>query len=250
MKPLCAAPASIIIARDSDRFDKFYISKEEAVQDMNVYQNAVDAAHEALAKKLSGTLLSHGYKTAEYAATAADAAALALKLIPGDATVGIPGTVTVRELGLPEALAAKGCKIFQHWDPSLKPEDRSKRLLEENLSDWFVTSSNAMTQDGHMVNIDGTGNRVACMAWGPGKMLFILSLDKVTRNLESAIARARDFGTPPNALRIGSTPPCTAVGHCVDCNAPNRVCRVVTILERVPFGREAHVILVGEKLGY
>lgn len=217
---------------------------------MDKLHKPVFDANEALGKKLCAALIANGYKTAEYAATAEEAAALATALIPDGVTVGIPGTVTARELGLVDKLADKKCTIYQHWDPNLKPEDRSKRLLEENLSDWFVTSSNAITLDGKMINIDGTGNRVAGMAWAPGKLLYIVSLNKVARDIESGIQRSRDVATPPNAIRVGGAPPCTKIGYCVDCNSPDRTCRVVTIMERAPFGRECHAIIVGEHLGY
>lgn len=217
---------------------------------MGVFQPPVDERNRNLARRVCATLLANGYRSAEYAETAEDAARMALTLIPDGVSVGIPGTVTLRELGLPDKLAEKNCTVYHHWDPKLTAADKGKRLLEENLADWFVTSSNAMTQDGKMVNIDGTGNRVAAMAWAPGKILYIVSVDKIARNTDSAIARARDLATPPNAVRTGWNAPCTKTGHCVDCNSPERVCRVVTIMERVPLGREAHVILVGEHLGY
>jgi hypothetical protein len=204
----------------------------------------------ALAQKISEALLKNGYRSAVYADTAAEARDVAAGMIPDGASVGIPGTVTVRQIGLPEKLESKGCRVIHHWDPALAPEDRAARLGGENAADWFVTSSNAITFDGKMVNIDGTGNRVAAMAWGRGKLLFIIGMNKAARDLESAIQRARDVATPANTARIGTATPCVSAGRCVDCNAPERSCRAVLILERVPFGREAHVILTGESLGY
>lgn len=217
---------------------------------MSVFDAPVNEVKKALGDKICKALLSNGYKTASFAATAKEAADMAIAMIPDNASVGIPGTVTARELGLPDMLAGKNCTVFHHWDPALKPEQKNSRLTDENNADWFITSSNAITFDGKMINIDGTGNRVACMAWGIGKILYIVSLNKAEKDVESAIARARNAATPPNALRVGSKPPCTQIGHCVGCNAPDRTCRVLTIMERVPFGREAHVILVGEDLGY
>lgn len=210
----------------------------------------VKEKNQALGEKLCKALLAKGFKTARYAEDAAAAAALALSLVPEKSSVGVPGTVTVRELALLEKLEAKGCTIYHHWDPALPPEKKTTRFIEENIADWFITSANALTNDGKIINIDGTGNRVAAMAWAPGKILYIVSLNKVARDTDSAIARARDFATPPNAIRIGGKPPCAQVGHCVNCDSPDRICRVVTIMERVPFGREAHIILVGETLGY
>ena len=216
---------------------------------MSDFQSYTKDTKEAFGKRLCATLLGIGYKSAQYAADAEKAAELAASLIEDGASVGIPGTVTVREIGLPAKLEGKGCAIHHHWQP-LDAKQKIAVLTGENSADWLVTSSNAMTMDGFMVNIDGTGNRVAGMAWAPGKLLYILSLNKVARNTEAAIARARDFATPPNAKRIGVNPPCVSTGHCMNCNSPERVCRVVTIMERVPLGREAHVILVGENLGY
>ncbi|MDR1917334.1 MAG: lactate utilization protein [Synergistaceae bacterium] len=218
---------------------------------MSALDEPLKKANEALGKKITSSLLSNGYRTAVYAHDAHDAIRLALGLIPDNCSVGIPGTVTVRELGLPERLIEKKCRVYHHWDPSLTTaEARAARLAEENSADWFVTSSNAVTLDGKMVNIDGTGNRIACMSWGTGRILFIIGLNKVARDLDGAIARARNSATPANSLRTGLDTPCSKTGYCVDCNSPDRACRVISIIERVPFGREAHVILVGEKLGY
>ena len=217
---------------------------------MGGFEAPVKETKKALGEKMCKSLLAKGFKSAQYAEDAASAAEMAISLVPGKSSVGVPGTVTIRDLGLIEKFEGKGCAVYHHWNPNLSREERGTRYTEENAADWFVTSANAMTIDGKIVNIDGTGNRVAAMAWAPGKILYIVSLNKVAHDLDKAIARARDTATPPNALRVGSKPPCTQLGHCVDCDAPDRVCRVVTIQERVPLGREAHIILVGENLGY
>lgn len=217
---------------------------------MGGLEGPVKAARKALGDTLCERLLAKGFKSARYAEDAAAAVELAMELVPGGCTVGVPGTITVRELGLIGKLEAQGCTIYHHWDPNLTADNKSERFIAENTADWFITSANAMTTDGKIINIDGTGNRVAGMAWGPGKILYIVSLNKVAHDLEKAIARARDSATPPNAARIGIHTPCTQIGHCVDCNSPERVCRVVTIMERVPLGREAHIILTGVNLGY
>jgi hypothetical protein len=205
---------------------------------------------EALGKKICAAFLSNGYKSAVYAPFAADAAKLALDMIPEGASVGVPGSVTVRQLGLIEGLEAKNCAVYHHWDPDLAALNRAERLKAENSADWFVTSSNAITYDGKMINIDGTGNRVAAMSWGTGSILYIVSINKAMPDMTSALARARDISTPANALRVGSRTPCVKIGHCADCKSPDRLCRAVLILERPTFGRNTHVIIVGEDLGY
>jgi hypothetical protein len=207
-------------------------------------------ARETLGKRMCAAFLANGYRSAVYAPFAADAAKLALEMIPDGVSVGIPGSVTARQLGLVEKLEAKKCRVYHHWDPDLAPENRAERLRAENSSDWFITSSNAMTYDGKMINIDGTGNRVAAMSWGTGSVLYIVSLNKAAPDLAAALARARDIATPANALRVGTEEPCVKMGHCVDCKSPDRMCRAVLILERATFGRDTHVILVGENLGY
>ena len=217
---------------------------------MDAFMAHLNKANEALGKKICEALLSNGYKSAVYAATASEALEAASGLIPDAVSVGIPGTVTVRQMGFFERLEGKGCRVIHHWDPSLTPEAKNERLTEENAADWFVTSSNAITYDGIMVNIDGTGNRVAAMAWGPGKILFVVGINKAARDLDSAIMRVRDAATPPNTMRVSINTPCVELGYCTNCSSPQRVCRVLLILERAPFGREAHVILVGESLGY
>jgi hypothetical protein len=215
--------------------------------DLTVFAREVK---ETLGKRMCASFLANGYKSAVYVPFAADAAKLALEMIPDGASVGVPGSVTVRQLGLIEKLEAKQCRVYHHWDPDLAPENRAERLKAENSADWLVTSSNAMTYDGKMINIDGTGNRVSAMSWGTGSVLYIVSVNKAAPDLTAALARARDVATPPNALRVGTEEPCVKMGHCVDCKAPNRMCRAVLILERATFGRDTHVIIVGEDLGY
>jgi hypothetical protein len=194
-------------------------------------------------------LATNGFQ-ASYAETREEAVNAVLSLVPEGTSVGIPGSVTIRELGLPEILEARGNRIVQHWDPSLLPEDRAQRWNDELSSDVFLTSSNAVTLAGELVNIDGTGNRVAGMAWAKNRICFVIGINKVSRDLESALQRIRDWATPINGIRLGMDLPCIKAGFCVDCKVPQRACRAVSVLERAPYGRDAHVILVGEILGY
>lgn len=216
---------------------------------MDLYE-AVSAANEKLGRTVCKTLEAHGF-AARYAADGRAALAAALELIPAGASVGVPGCVTARQLGLLDALTERGCSVFHHWDPQLKPADKNKRLMEEFASDWVVMSANAIAADqGTIVNIDGSGNRVAAMSWAPGKLLIIAGINKIAPDLASALKRAHDKATPPNVLRLGGAAPCAELGRCVDCSSHGRFCRVTALLERAPFGREIHVIIVGEALGY
>ena len=205
-------------------------------------------AREVLGHSVVKALQDKGYQ-ATYAATKEQALEEVLKLIPNNVSVGIPGTVTIREIGAMEKLTEKGCKIYHHWNPSLTPAERTQMLLDENNADYFLTSANAITRDGKIVNIDGNGNRVSGMAFGKGTLIFVIGMNKVASTLDEAFTRART-ATPPNVMRLGGNTPCVQTGYCVDCDSPARVCRAMLILERPVSGRKTHVIMVGENLGY
>lgn len=217
---------------------------------MSDFSEYIAKSRAPLGKQICEALVKRGFAGARYADTAEDAARLALDMPNSGESVGIPGTVTVRQLGLIEKYEEKGCKVYQHWTKGISAEEAVKARLDENSADWFVTSSNAITYDGKLVNIDGMGNRVAAMAWGTGKILYIISVGKACRDVESALQRIRDRAVAPNAIRLGHDIPCTKTGICVDCSAPKRSCRVITIQEYAPMGRECHAIIVGEDLGY
>ncbi|MGB4300520.1 MAG: lactate utilization protein, partial [Acetomicrobium sp.] len=134
--------------------------------------------YELLGNAIVKNLDKKGY-SAEYVATAEGAKRKIIDLIPERASVGVPGSVTLRELGLLEALEKRANKIVHHWDPSLVGEERIRRLQEELSCDVFLTSANALTIDGTIVNIDGTGNRVAGMAWTSGKIIYVIGINKV-----------------------------------------------------------------------
>ena len=186
--------------------------------------------------------------SAEYASTSQDALKRILEIIPQNASVGIPGTVTIRDIGALDALRERGNKIFQHWGQMSDKERRDARFLE-NTADVFLTSANALTRDGEIINIDGTGNRVAGMAWGNGLVLFVIGINKLAFDLSDGIKRARS-ATIPNAIRQNEETACVKAGHCVNCRDDKSMCRAILILERPVKGRQYHIIIVGENLGY
>ena len=205
-------------------------------------------AREALGQSVVKALKAKGYEAA-YVPSKEAALEEVLKLIPEGVSVGVPGTVTVREIGAMEKLEERGCTIYHHWNPALSPEERSQVLMDEYCADYFLTSANAITRDGKIVNIDGNGNRVSAMAWGRNTLIFVIGVNKVASDLEAAIARGRT-ATPPNVLRLNGNTPCVQTGYCVDCDSPARICRALLILERPVNGRKTHVIIVGEDLGF
>jgi hypothetical protein len=216
--------------------------------DLDMFDGARQKAREALGRSVVKALRGKGYE-ADYAPSKDAALDEVLKRIPQGVSVGVPGSVTIRQIGAMEKLKERGCAVYQHWNPALTPEERVQTLADENAADYFLTSANAVTRDGVIVNIDGNGNRVSAMAWGRGALIFVIGVNKVTSDLNAAIERCRS-ATPANALRLGGNTACTQTGYCVNCDSPGRVCRALLILERAIPDRKTHVIMVGEDLGF
>jgi len=171
-----------------------------------------------------------------------------LSLIPSSAIVGIGGSVSIREINLIETLTARGNTVLEHW---LQPEENVTTIMRKQLnSDVFVASSNAVTEDGKLINIDKAGNRVAAMIFGPKKVILIIGINKIVKDLEEGIRRVRNIAAPMNAKRRGDKTPCVTTGICTDCETPDRVCRVVTIMEKKPSRTDMTLIIVGEELGF
>lgn len=173
-----------------------------------------------------------------------------LKTIPKTSTIGIPGSVTVRELGIMEKLKKRGNKIYQHWRTELDEEtDKDARRLE-GTADYYLTSANAITTDGDIINIDGIGNRVASMIYGPKNVIIICGINKIVRSIDEGIKRSKNIAGVMNARRVGAETPCVKTGICVDCKAKRRICRVISIMQYRPWQTEITVALVAKNLGF
>jgi len=183
-----------------------------------------------------------------------DAVDKVLRLIPLDAKVGVGGSMTVRELGLIEALTRRGNRVVHHWQPEMPLKDWLPFMKEAHNSDVFLCSSNAVTEDGKLVNIDSTGNRVASMMFGPKKVIVIAGKNKIVKDVDEGLKRLKTVAGPLNAKRHNLVElPCVKTGTCADCNSPKRICRVITIMEKAPNRvKEPNitVMLVAEKLGF
>ena len=164
--------------------------------------------------------------------------------------VGVGGSMTIREIGILDQLRAKGHLIYDHWAPGLSREDSLRIRKSQMTCVVFLSSSNAVTMSGELVNIDGAGNRVNSITFGPGKVILVAGYNKLVEDVEEAIKRIKNEVTPMNARRLKADVPCAKTGRCVDCNSPDRLCRAVVILERKPVLTDMLVILVGEELGY
>lgn len=194
-------------------------------------------------------LKENGFKTI-YASTRIEAVEEILKLIPKDAVVGVGGSITVRELGLIDALSRQGNRVAQHWQKGLSQEESMAIRRTQLTSDVFLTSSNAVTESGQLVNVDGVGNRVAAMIFGPKKVIVVAGVNKIVTDLEGALDRVNNVASPMNAKRLTRKTPCAVTGACTDCRSPERICNVTTIINRRPIRTDFTVVLVGEELGY
>lgn len=180
-----------------------------------------------------------------YCQDAGEAKELALSLIGEDDVVAWGGSVTVDQIGIRSEL-----KNVIDRDAA-PPEDFIKVRRDALLSDVFMTSTNAITMDGELVNIDGMGNRVAAMCFGPGKVIVIAGANKIVKDEEAAIARIKTDACPPNCVRLLKKTPCAATGKCGDCKIPGQtICSytVTTRFSAIP--DRIHVILVNENLGF
>lgn len=164
--------------------------------------------------------------------------------------VGVPGTVSVRELDLLTRLEERGNRVVQHWVSGVSPEELRSLRVQQMNSDVLLTGTNALTLDGQLVNIDGTGNRVASMVFGPRKVVIVAGANKIVDDLEEAVHRVKRIAAPINAVRLGTRSPCATTGYCVDCESANTICAVTVVIDRRPSQTEMTVVLVPEDLGY
>jgi len=194
--------------------------------------------------------LKRRHMEAFYCPTGEGAAQKVSELIADGSTVTWGGTATVRDLGIPDMLRQRGTLTVLDRDLVDTPEGKQVIYLKAFTADAYLTSANAMSEDGVIVNIDGNGNRVAAISWGPKKVIFVIGLNKVTQTVEAAVARARSTASPINVQRFDINTPCKADGVCHNCNSAESICSYIHILRnnRTP-GRVA-VVLVGEDLGY
>ena len=184
-----------------------------------------------------------------YCATAEEARQKVSELIEDGSSVTWGGTMTVRDLGIPDYLRNRGTLEVLDRDMVGTAEEKQAMYLRAFSVDVYLTSANAISENGVIVNIDGNGNRVAAITWGPQKVIFVIGLNKVAQTVEAALARVRGTASPINAARFDIKTPCQIDGVCHNCNSPESICNYVHFLRNSPRGRHV-VVLVGEPLGY
>lgn len=204
------------------------------------YENqAKSIIHKLEARKMEGY----------YCPDKESAKAKVLELIgPNKKVVTYGGSMSLDEIGVKESVEEAGHDLLRR-EKYVTPEEKRECFAKQTLADVFMMSTNAITLEGELVNIDGSGNRVACLSFGPNEVIVVAGMNKVVSNVEEGIARSRNFAAPPNTVRLGCDTPCAKIGQCGNCLNDTICCQiVVTRASRVP-GR-IKVILVGEELGY
>jgi hypothetical protein len=186
-----------------------------------------------------------------YAPTAAKARKEIVDMIPKGATVYRCGSMTAVGLGLWEEIdALPEVNLIDPYQAGLSPEEGLELRRQGLIADVMIASTNAITLDGRLVNLDGIGNRVAAMAYGPKKVILVVGINKVAPDLESAMARVKHYAAPVNAIRFGVKTPCIETGLCQDCRSAQRICNIWSTIEGHMIKDRIHVKLVGEFLGY
>jgi hypothetical protein len=186
-----------------------------------------------------------------YASTSDRAREEILTMIPKGAIVFRCGSMTAANMGLWEAIGKlPGVELIDPYQPGTTAEEGLEQRRRGMTADVMISSANAITLDGKLVNLDGMGNRVGSMAFGPRKVILVIGMNKVAPDLDSAIARIKHYAAPINAMRVGVSTPCTETGFCADCRSPQRICNIWSIIEGHMIKDRIHVKLVGESLGY
>lgn len=186
---------------------------------------------------------------AYYCANKEEALAKALELIPKGASVGWGGALSAQQIGLMDALNSGEYNTIDR-DKAATPQERDQAMKKCLLADVFITGANALSLDGQMVNIDGNGNRVAAIVYGPDSVVVIAGMNKVVDNLETAVTRARTVAAPMNKQRFALDTPCEVTGTCADCKSDGCICNQLLITRNCkPTGR-IKIVLVGEELGF
>ncbi len=204
---------------------------------------------EKLGEKCVNAFKKHGFD-AHFVSSGEEARKLILDMASGYETFGFAGSDTTRSLGVLEELKSMGKTIYDHWQQGLSTEEDLEVRFQQGRCDCFLCSANAISATGEVVNVDGVGNRISGMSFGPKKVIIVAGMNKVRPDLDSALKRVWEVAGPMRAKSLNRETPCAETGVCTDCNAPQRICRITTILHRKPVLTDISIVLVNEALGF
>ncbi|WP_346896592.1 lactate utilization protein [Clostridium sp. UBA7503] len=165
-------------------------------------------------------------------------------------TVSCGGSMSLFETGVIDYLRSGKYNFLDRYEHGLSKDDLKKLYRNTFSADIYFTSTNAITKKGELYNVDGNGNRVAAMLYGPDKVIIIAGVNKIVENIEEAIKRNERVSAPANCKRLSKVTPCVKVGHCMDCSSEERICNEYTIIRRQGNKDRIHVIFLNEELGY
>ena len=212
---------------------------------MNDYQEWHNAV---VADRVIGNLKRNQFE-AIYFKTAIEASEYICNRIKPGMKVAFGGSMTIRALGIREKATAMGAALIDHGKPGLTEAERLEEMRRELTSDIFLCSTNALTLRGELINVDGYGNRVAAMIFGPGQVMVVAGINKLVRDEQAAFERLKNTAGPMNMKRLGRNTPCTSDGICHNCCSEERGCRAYTIIRKQPAQTPTTVIIIGENLG-
>ena len=210
--------------------------------------NPIEIRNEKAAGKVIKNLARRNIE-AFYCPTSREAVDKLLEMIPQGSSVTWGGSMSIRDIGIPAALADAG--KYEVYDRDKAPDRAAATeiYLKAFSCDYYLSSANAITEDGVIVNIDGTGNRVAAITFGPRNVIFVIGMNKLTQNVDAALARARSLAAPVNTARFDIQTPCKLDGVCHNCLSDDCIYNYIHYLRHSPKGKHK-VILVGESIGY
>lgn len=172
------------------------------------------------------------------------------ELVKENSTVSCGGSMSLFETGVIEHLRSGRYKFLDRYKEELSKEEITKIFKESFFADAYFASSNAVTEDGKLYNVDGNGNRVAAMLFGPEKVIIVVGVNKIVSNIEEAIKRNKEISAPANAKRLDKMTPCSKVGYCMKCKGNDKICREFTVISSQINRDRIHVIFMNENLGY
>ena len=217
---------------------------------MGLTEELVTWTHEKKCLKAVDSLVKNGFG-AVYCASPQEAFDCIIREAADAASVGFGGSMSIAGLEVETRLREMGREILNHGDPALSRDEKMVVMRRQLICDLFLSGTNALTLSGELVNIDATGNRVAAMFFGPRKVIVVAGRNKlVDGTVHDAILRVKNWATPPNSRRLNFKTPCAGTGFCSDCNSPDRLCRVTTIIDRKPRFTDLRVLVVNADLGF
>ncbi|GLI37829.1 LUD domain-containing protein [Geobacter hydrogenophilus] len=217
---------------------------------MSLTTELVDWTHEQKCRKAVASLEKNGF-TAVYCGTGQEALDYIVAEAADAESVGFGGSMSVADLKVIERIREMGKELLIHGAPGLSLEERVAIMRRQLTCDLFLTGTNALTLSGWLVNIDATGNRVGSMFFGPRKVIVVAGRNKIVDGgVQEAIDRIKEWASPPNARRLNYKTPCGTTGFCSDCNSPDRICRITTVIDRKPRLTDLRVLVVNEEMGF